>query len=393
MDLILSPSSPIPRWASRCRHASAKAQRTCRPDVTQFKRFVQALGTRYSGTYADENQGGGTLPRVTRWSVWNEPNQGGWLTPQYVVSGGRARLASPGIYRGLVRAAIKGLQESGHGSDDILMGETAPIGRVTGAPASRPAPPSDFWRGLLCMDGRGRALRGAAAAALACSPFGRRLDVTGVSHHPYTRGGSRAPTSRGNRKEITVSSISRLKRILAAGARRGRIRGSLGIWYTEFGFQTNPPDTLFGVSLDAQARWLNQADWIAWHDSRVRSVAQYELRDEHSLAAFQTGLEFADGTRKPGFDAYRLPLWVTRAGAGHVRIWTQIRPADDGAAETVEIQNDTGDGFETIATETTTNAKGYLQVTAPARPGTWRVRWTPAGGGQTVTSRTAKAGR
>ena len=72
------------------------------------------------------------LPRVTRWSVWNEPNQGGWLTPQSARVAGRTEPQAPSIYRGLVRAAVKGLADSGHRADEVLGGETAPLGRTTG---------------------------------------------------------------------------------------------------------------------------------------------------------------------------------------------------------------------------------------------------------------------
>src|SRR5205823_4089279 len=147
-----------------------------------------------SGEYADENQGGGVLPRVSRWSIWNEPNQGGWLQPQSISSGGRAVPASPAIYRTVVRAAVAGLRASGHAHDDILLGETAPIGRATGPASSRPLPPGDFLRDTLCIDGRGRALRGALGRAEQCTGGFPRLAVTGIAHHPYTRGGSQPPT-------------------------------------------------------------------------------------------------------------------------------------------------------------------------------------------------------
>ena len=80
MGLILSPSTPIPKWASRCKRGNKS---TCKPDPKAYGAFVTALGRRYSGSYRDENQGGGVLPRVTRGSLGNEPNQPGWLTPQY----------------------------------------------------------------------------------------------------------------------------------------------------------------------------------------------------------------------------------------------------------------------------------------------------------------------
>src|SRR5687767_2822490 len=83
LDVLMTPSSPLPLWASRCRDRKPADRRACKPDTKAFAAFVQALGRRYDGTYADENQGGGVLPRVSRWSIWNEPNIPGWLQPQY----------------------------------------------------------------------------------------------------------------------------------------------------------------------------------------------------------------------------------------------------------------------------------------------------------------------
>ena len=80
-----------------------RRQRGCKPSPALYGDFVAALGRRYSGTYADENQGGAVLPRVDRWSFWNEPNQAGWLSPQYVRRGGpraeRRRRPLPGAGR------------------------------------------------------------------------------------------------------------------------------------------------------------------------------------------------------------------------------------------------------------------------------------------------------
>jgi hypothetical protein len=172
LDVVLSPASPTPIWASGSKQGKGVALRTCRPSPTQYKRFVQALGRRYSGTYVDESPGGGVLPRVERWSVWNEPNQAGWLTPQYARVRGRVQPQSPVIYRALVRAAAKGLAASGHRSDELLFGETAPIGRRTGTLSNRPIAPGAFLRGALCLDARGRKLsKSAVARALDCGGF------------------------------------------------------------------------------------------------------------------------------------------------------------------------------------------------------------------------------
>src|SRR3954452_23977972 len=154
LGLILSPSTPIPKWASRCKRGNRS---TCKPDPKAYGAFVTALSRRYSGRYRDENQGGGVLPRVTRWSLGNEPNQPGWLTPQYERKRGRLIATAAVIYRRLAQAGIRALRASGHPRDQMLLGETSPIGRTSGSLARRPIPPLEFVRKLFCLNApRGR---------------------------------------------------------------------------------------------------------------------------------------------------------------------------------------------------------------------------------------------
>ena len=299
MELILAPSSPLPYWASRCRGGS-KIKRTCRPDPTQFKRFVEALGKRYSGDYADENQGGGLLPRVSRWAVWNEPNQGGWLTPQCVRRNGRLLPLSPGLYRGLVRAAIKAPARqrpwpaTRSCSARPLRSAASPGPAIDAADGARRVPA----RRSCASTARGARCAGHRAAALDCT--GRFSKLAGHGDQPPPVHARRQPAAdragAGPTRSRSPRS-ARLKTILRQAARSAAAsRAGLPIYYTEFGFQTNPPGhDLRRVARAARPQWLNQSDWIAWHDPQVKSVAQYELRDEADLAAFQTGLRFIDG--------------------------------------------------------------------------------------------------
>jgi hypothetical protein len=390
ISLLLSPSTPAPAWASRCGGAPSR-RRLC-PSGAQYGAFLRALGRRYSGGYADENEGGGVLPRVRRWSFSNEPNQPSWLRPQFARAGGIAYPAAAVTYRAMVRGGIRGLRASGHGRDQMLLGETSPIGRVTGRLATRPVPPAAFIRTLLCIDRRGRALRGRAAAVRDCARP-RRLRVTGFAHHPYSQGGSRPPGTKGRRAtEITIASSGRLARLLDAGARLRRIPRRLPIHYTEFGFQTNPPDLLFGVSPALQAAYVNQSDWIAYRDERIRSVAQYKLADDTAVSSFQSGLRFWDWRPKPSYDAYRLPLWVARKGAARLRVYGQVRPLPARAVARVQLQNAAlGAGpFRTVRTITVSSANNAFLVTIPRREGRFRLRWA-APGGAVLLSREAVA--
>ncbi len=367
LGLILSPSTPIPIWASRCKHRTA----TCKPDPKAYRAFVTALGRRYSGAYADENQGGGVLPRVRRWSLLNEPNQPGWLTPQYERKRGRLVATAAVVYRALARAGIAGLRASGHRRDQVLLGETGPIGRLTGRLARRPIAPVEFLRKLFCLTPGGR-----RSKARGCRGF-KRLAVSGFAHHPYQRGGSRPPAEPPQATgEITISAPSRLRRVLDAAARARRIPRRLPVYYTEFGFQTNPPDRIFGVRAALQPAYLNQSDWMAYRDRRVRGVGQYKLVDDAPLPSFQSGLRFGDGRPKPGYAAYRLPIWVSGRGA-RLRVYGQVRPAPNGTPQTVRIQlrPPKGGAFATIRTVTVRSRRGQFLVRVPRRPGVWRLVW------------------
>jgi hypothetical protein len=375
MQVLFSPVQ-APAWAGGCGNLSTRPH--CRPNPKEYGAFVAALGKRYSGSFAG-------LPRVSRWSVWNEPNETNWLAPQRERVHGHIIPTAAIVYRNLFRAATAALHATGHGRDQILLGETAPLGRTTGSLFNRFLTPVEFYRGVFCLDSHGHALRGRIARDEGCSGHYARLAVSGVAHHPYNRGGSQPPLSRPAAGEITISVTSRLKAVLSEGSRAHRIASNLPIYFTEFGFQTNPPDRTFGISLSRQAEWINESDYIAYRDPRVRAVAQYELFDEPVLASFQTGLRFKNGAAKPSLAAYRLPIWVVRRGSG-VRVWGQVRPAD-GVPQQVTIQNGSR-AFRNVKTVRTA-ANGYFLVSLPRQPGPkWRLVWR-APDGTADTSRIA----
>ncbi|HWT24303.1 MAG TPA: hypothetical protein VN213_12435, partial [Solirubrobacteraceae bacterium] len=358
LSVILTVTGAGPAWASRCRGSIAKL-RTCRPRPRLFGDFVRAVGAQF--------------PQVKRWSIWNEPNQPGWLSPQYARVRGVTVPVAAGLYRSLARAAIAALQATGHGADQILLGETAPVGRTTGPLARRPVAPEFFLRELFCIDGQGRRLRGRTARQRGCTPY-PRFAVSGYAHHPYGRSAASAPGGPVSPGEIGILTSGRLKRVLDQAARAGRIPRRLPIFYTEHGYQTRPPEPV-GVSLARQAAYINQSDWIAFRDSRIRSVAQYKLVDDPDLAGFQTGLRFLSGRAKPAYAAYRLPIWVTRRGS-RLTIYGQVRPAD-GVAGPVAIQRQARRGrpFRTIRTVNVRSLRGHFTTRVPARPGVYRLNW------------------
>ena len=59
------------------------------------------------------------------------------------------------------------------------------------------------------------------------------------------------------------------------------------LWITEYGYQTNPPDTFFGVRYAKQAAYLTQAVAIARANPRIDMFLWFLLKDE--IAAGRAG--------------------------------------------------------------------------------------------------------
>src|SRR4051795_8310058 len=167
MGIYFDVTPPGPRWTQAKANDPAN-QRAWKPNARQFGRFYQAVAKRFDGTYHDENEGNGVLPRVSWWGIGNEPNQGGWLMPQARKIGGHLVPTSPGIYRDMLLAGANALIRTGHSKDTINMGETAPLG-VPPQSERRPLRPALFLRELFCLDNRLHPYRGSAAKYRKCS--------------------------------------------------------------------------------------------------------------------------------------------------------------------------------------------------------------------------------
>ena len=297
------------------------------------------------------------LPRVERWSIWNEPNQPGWLTPQYESK--RGRKVATRRATATARSSAPAITRAAHVRPRLATRSCSARPRRSAAPAGslarRPIPPADVHpRAALHrpQGPQGRARRRAAAGSRAWPSRASRTTRT-----PAAARSRRAPTAL--RGEITISHRSRLKRLLTqARPRTAASRKSLPICYTEFGYQTNPPDRLFGVSLEQQAEYINESDWIAYQDSRIKSVAQYKLVDEPNVAVVPDRPALPRGELKPAFDAYRLPIWVTRQGSERPR----LRPGAPGRGRRPRDRRDperiAGGSFATVQTVEVSSRKG-----------------------------------
>ncbi|MHB8691505.1 MAG: hypothetical protein ACYDHH_09695 [Solirubrobacteraceae bacterium] len=399
-----------------------------------FGQFVEAVGRRYSGHDAVALYPGGPLkrlPRVRYWSVWNEPNQPGWLAPQFkLVLPGQSNSATsllatgqvghwvpaaPELYREYVDAAYTALRASGHARDKLLIGELAPEGCIPGAVGGvcriypkidQPIPPVPFIQAMYCLDGNYRPLRGQRAAEVGCPTGGSRqafvnanpalFDATAFAHHPYSFSlPPNAPLP--DRQFIPLANLSRLEHELDRVFTTYGVQRRIPIYLTEYGYETKPPNPIRGQSLGDQAAWLNEATYIAVHDRRVQGLSQFLLVDSppNTLvppsdpaywSTFQTGLEFVNGAPKPSFYAYMLPVWLPGGSTvvrGHaLQVWAMLRLARDSPRQHVAIQWSAGGaGFTTLARVVTTDPSGIFEtgVQVPAT-GILRVAFTSPGG-------------
>ncbi len=364
MEPLLTPTGPIPDWASSTRRGSLFD-----PDPDEFEDFVHALGVRYDGTCLPPEcaaaAGGEALPRVEQWAVYNEPNLKTFLRPQRNSDG---RTVSGRNYRVLFFAAQKGLEESGHGADLLLIGETAP------SRGSNSTAPLKFLRQVFCLSRQYEPVRD-------CQP----IDADGWSHHPYN---PHIPPWQSPRQEhssiISIGSMGRLVNALRQVARAGATAKRLPVYVTEYGIESYPQGG-FGVSPQRQAEFLGVAEYLLYRNPWISAFAQYLLDDDRApsrLLSFQTGLRFANGFPKPSYDAFASTLVVRQRARGDVEVWGHVRPGQGPYEVQIRFRDrDTGAGKELTTMET--DRAGYFKFVAPYREGReWRVICGLPGGAQ-----------
>jgi hypothetical protein len=412
-----------PLWATG---KGAPGHSNWQPNATEYGQFVRALATRYSGSYnpgAKKVQPGNAndLPRVTSWSIWNEPNYGPSLAPQGLP--GRLTVDyAPRMYRGLVSAAWNALQGTGHGRDLIMFGEVAPRGQSYWGVYSGMTPLL-FVRSLYCLDGGYRPLRGTAAQLRGCptTAAGSRafrranpalFQAGGFSDHPYMRwyppNHEPNPDPTNHLRTTDYSSLAVIGQLTRA---LDRAQGAYGahprmpVYDTEFGYLTSPPKHpnqrepgghYYPWATQATASYyVNWAEYLSWRNPRVKSYMQFLLYDPEPATAKTDWGGFASGlinygpkqVPKATYYAWRFPLHlpVTSSRRGRsLEVWGCVRPArfailDGFGPQVVQIQFAPGSSqaFATVDTATINNAGNcYLDKHVKfAGSGSVRLMW------------------
>jgi hypothetical protein len=267
-----------------------------KPDPAKLAAFAKAAARRYSGRFD-------TLPHVSYWQLWNEPNLAVQLRPQFVGS----TLYSPAWYRRMLNAFAAAV----HGVDPanvVIAGGTAPFTTRAGKRPSWGPGPLLFLRKVLCLSNE---------LNPTCSQKAH-FDIW--AHHPYTSGG---PDHHANIvDDVSVADLPRMKAVLDAGVRTGQIvsHRKLRFWVTEFSWDTNPPDPN-AMPLALQTRWVSEALY-KMRQAGVTLVTWFSLDDQPRAGSpYQSGLYFHNGKAKPTLRAFRFPFVAFRGQDGHVEVW------------------------------------------------------------------------
>jgi hypothetical protein len=280
--------------------------------------------------------------------------------------------------------------------------------------------PLQFIRALYCVNsalkplqGEQAALRGCPTTAAASKTF--PTDNPGLFHaggfafHPYPQGQvppnvPTAPDGLGA-QYADLPQLPALERTLDGALAAYGSSYQFPLYDTEFGYQTNPPETILrAINPTKAAYYENWAEYISWLNPRVVSWDQYLLGDPPPPSMFDTGLEFSTGAPKvPLYQAFRMPVYlpVTTAAKGHeLVVWGCVRPVHYVLPHTTTTQyasiqlGPTATGrFRTVARVELTDAYGYFDthVVFPSS-GFVRISWRyPRGeGGQQIHSRTVQ---
>lgn len=267
-----------PNWAN-----GAKGWNVAPTRPADLQQFAIAAARRYSGKFIAPDDR--PLPRVIYWLAWNEPNNPVFLRPQYRNVAGNWQIQSAKDYAAICNAVVVGIKAV-KGSGRVACGATGPRGNNNPNTDRASVSPLAFMRAMKAAGARG---------------------FDAYDHHPYYGMPSETPSTKpppgihGNEPTaITLGNFDVFLRELT------RVYGSsMRVWVTEYGYQTNPPDGVGGVSWAKQAVYLKEAYQIVRRNRRVDLFLWFLFKDEIRPDGWQSGLLTADGRKKPAYNVFR----------------------------------------------------------------------------------------
>jgi hypothetical protein len=276
------------------------------------------------------------FPWIRMWTVWNEPNGRTFSIP-----------VSPQLYvRTLLNPAYASLHAA-NGANLVAGGVTSPRKTPTGV-----AP-------LVFM----RAMHAAHA----------RLDAYAQNPYPVSAGETPLRARCASCTDFTMANLPLIRSSVTR-----YFGASTPLWLTEYGYQTNPPDRLLGVSYALQARYIGEAALRVFQQAGVTMLIHFLIRDEPSLGGWQSGLFTAGGTSKPSFHALALPLAQASRSGSRVVLWGQVRPGSGARAYVLQTYH--SGAWRPVGGVARTDTGGTFWRTVTLARGTLVRIWSPQAG-------------
>jgi hypothetical protein len=271
-------------------------------------------------------------PWVRLWTVWNEPNTSVFARP-----------VSPKLYVSrLLNPAYVLLHRANRGNV-VAGGVTSP--RATASGMS----PAAFMQGMRAAHAR--------LDAYAANPYpASRLETP--SHDPCSWC-----------RTLTMARLPQIRSLVTELFGRGK-----PLWLTEYGYQTNPPDRLLGVSPARQARTIGEAALRVWRQPGATILIHFLVKDEPGIGGWQSGLLTARGSAKPARRAFALPLAQMSRRGNRTVLWGQVRPGH--GRRPYAVQRWTGSRWVTVGGVKRTGSGGTFRTAVNLRRGT-KVRLRP----------------
>lgn len=358
LKVWLMISAPAPRWAVS--QETSPGLGAYLPDAKAYADFVKAVGRRYSS--------------VHYWSFWNEVNLKRFMQPQ-----SKSGLVQSAIhYRDMYRAAYSAIGAAGHRSDTITLGELLPRSQALSPSAN--TRPLTWLRTFFCIDKKGKVLKGRAASKNKCTKF-KSIKSSGLAYHPYNAFNGPLSIEKASKDNASIGYLPRVEKLLdQANKAKHLSTRKMKIYNTEYGFQTDPPDDTTGNPITKVPFYLNASEYLSWTDSRVASYSQYLLVDDVEQSAFQSGLRYADGSKKEDiYAAFQTPFMVFKtASSNKVLVWGCLRAKKSGTTS-AKLEVKKGSSWTAVKSIPVSTSNGYFSSTVSlsgAKSKVYRVSWS-----------------
>jgi hypothetical protein len=382
---VLLSINHAPTWAEGPNRPASAQAGTWMPNPSDVADFAQAVAARYSGGFMG-------LPAVQAIEIWDEPNSGDWLTPQFTGTS----FTGADHYRDMLNASYASIK-SVNPTVQVVVGGTDPYGDPPGGPypaSGARARPVQFWQHVLCVKPvkskkKKKGKKPAPTKYVRTAGCSGPVNFDVFAHHPIDNTGGGPLKSGPTRYDASTPDLGRVVSVLRGAEKAGTTNGGKHpVWVTEFWWDSKPPNPV-GAPLATQARWIQQSMYLFWKAGASVAI-NFQIDDSNDRpdvhAGFQSGVYFIDGRSKPSLTAFRFPFVTDRINTRTLTAWGK-------APESGKLLIQRQQGSRWITVKKLQASKGAVFTTKLSLQGRQRLRATVAGNQSLVWKQAAAATR